>query len=454
MPDSKLELQHRIRFALAQLGPQNKHHEFEHLAHQFARLRIASNMIPATGPVAHWGDQGRDFETFRSYILNSPIANSTFVALVTNKKIVGACSLQEDIEPKIKQDVKTIVDSGEEIEEIYYFCEADLPVGKRHALQSWADSSHHVKLEIFDGQFLAEQLTESDVWWIAQEYLSIPADVFPRNLAEGDRYTVLRKRWLEDTREPFTFADFVEIDAGLRQAMYEKGCRADLLPWLVKIREFLREDCSERMRRKVQYEIAVVTLRGLNNLSAEAELIAEFFDSLQPDLSPAELQDAVVLLTYCATAAGQGHFNCELAKLADWASTLVGLLDHAIDHAPGRNILCDLLLSRAQVSIIPLRGPKYTNKPEEMLDYWERLLDAVAEAPLFPLEQFADIITKLTPHLVDDRRFAGITQRVDELLDQRSSGFVAAEKMPGSGKVSVPGRSLRQGVATAPVCEG
>jgi hypothetical protein len=360
--------------------------------------------------------------------MNSPIANSTFVALVTNKKIVGACSLQEDIEPKIKQDVKTSVDSGEEIEEIYYFCEADLPVGKRHALQSCADSSHHVKLEIFDGQFLAEQLTESDVWWIAQEYLSIPADVFPRNLAEGDRYTVLRKRWLEDTREPFTFADFVEIDAGLRQAWYEKGCRADLLPWLVKIREFLREDCSERMRRKVQYEIAVVTLRGLNNLSAEAELIAEFFDSLQPDLSAAELQDAVVLLTYCATAARQGHFNCELAKLADWASTLVGLLDHAIDQAPGKNILCDLLLSRAQASIIPLRSAKYTNKPEEMLDYWERLLDAVAEAPLFPLEQFADIITKLTPHLVDDRRFAGVTQRVDELLDQRSSGFVAAEK--------------------------
>jgi hypothetical protein len=55
MPEKKSELQHRIRFALAQLGFQNKHHEFENLAHQFARLRIASNMIPATGPVAHWG---------------------------------------------------------------------------------------------------------------------------------------------------------------------------------------------------------------------------------------------------------------------------------------------------------------------------------------------------------------------------------------------------------------
>jgi len=428
MSETTAELQHRIRFALAQLRSQNKHHEFEHLAHQFARLRIASNMVPATGPVAHWGDQGRDFETFRSYITSSPIATSTFVALVTNKKIVGACSLQEDIEPKIKQDVKTIIDSGEKIEEIYYFCEADLPVGKRHALQSWADSSHGVKLEIFDGQFLAEQLTESDLWWIAQEYLSISADTFPHTLGEGDRYAALRKRWLEDAREPLTFADFVEIDAGLRQAMYEDGCRADLLPWIVKIRELLREGCPERMRRKVQYEIAVVTLRGLNNLSAEAQLVGEFFDGLQPDLSAAELQDAVVLLTYCATAAGQGHFNCELAKLADWASTLLRLLDDAIDQAPGKNILCDLLLSRAQLSIIPLRGAKYTAKPQEMLDYWAQLLDSVADAPLFPLEHFADIVTKLTPHLVNDLRFARITERLDELLDQRSSGFVAAQK--------------------------
>lgn len=428
MPGTKLELQQRIRFALAQLAPLNRHHDFEHLSHQFARLRIASNMLPATGPVARWGDQGRDFETFRSYIINSPIADSTFVALVSNKKIVGACSLQQDIAPKIRQDVKTIVDSGEKIEEIYYFCEADLPVGKRHALQDWAVSSHHVKLEILDGQILAEQLTENDVWWIAQEYLSIPADVFPRDFAEGDRYLALCKRWLEESRPPYTFADFVEIDAGLRQAMYEKGCRADLVPWLGKMKELLRADCPEGMKRKVQYEIAVVALRGLNKLSAETEIVAEFFDGLNAGLLPAELLDAAVLLTYCAMATQQGHFNVNPAKLADWASNLICLLDEAIEHAPGKNSLCDLLLSRAQACVIPLRGAKYAAKPEQMLDYWRRMLDILPEAPLFPLEHFADIVTKLTPFLVDDPRYPGITERVDELLEQRSSGFVAAGK--------------------------
>jgi hypothetical protein len=178
MPGTRSELRQRIRFALAQLASLNGHHEFEHLAREFARLRIATNVVPATGPVAGLGDQGRDFETFRSYITNSPIADSTFVALVANKKIVFGCSLQEKIVPKIKKDVQTIIGSGEQMDAIYYFCEADLPVGKRHALQAWADSSHHVDLEILDGQALSERLTDHDVWWIAEEYLSIPPMYF------------------------------------------------------------------------------------------------------------------------------------------------------------------------------------------------------------------------------------------------------------------------------------
>ena len=347
---------------------------------------------------------------------------------MANKQIAFGCSLQKKIEPKIKSDVKAISDSGVHFDDIYYFCEADLQVGKRHALEEWASSSHHVRLQILDGQALAEQLTDNDLWWIAEEYLSIPAEVFPHGLTEGEGYAALRKRWLEDVREPLTFADFVEIDAGLRRTMYEKDLRADLVPWLGKMREFLREGCPEGMKRKVQYEIAVVTLRGLNNLSAEAELVAEFFDGLNAGLSPAQLSDATVLLNYCATAAQKGHYNVDLEKLSNWASTLVSLLDHAIDHARGNNVLCDLLLSRSQACVIPLRTPNYTAKPEQMLDYWKRMVKVLDEAPLFPLEHFADIITKLTHFLVNDPRYPAITERVDKLLEQRSSGFVAAEK--------------------------
>ena len=52
-----------IGYALSQLSVQNAHHEFEHLCRHITRRRIASNIIPSTGPVSAGGDAGADFET-------------------------------------------------------------------------------------------------------------------------------------------------------------------------------------------------------------------------------------------------------------------------------------------------------------------------------------------------------------------------------------------------------
>ena len=46
------ELARYIRFQLSQLRSLNKHHAFEELARQFARLCVCENILPATGPVS------------------------------------------------------------------------------------------------------------------------------------------------------------------------------------------------------------------------------------------------------------------------------------------------------------------------------------------------------------------------------------------------------------------
>src|SRR5205085_3441615 len=139
-----------VRFGLDQLSARNAHHEFEHLCRHLTRLRICSNILPATGPVASGGDQGRDFETFRTYLRASPIADATFVGLASDKPIAFACSLKKQIVTKIKSDIGTIVSSGSTVEAIHYFCATDVPTAKRHQLKTWARDTHHVELEIHD----------------------------------------------------------------------------------------------------------------------------------------------------------------------------------------------------------------------------------------------------------------------------------------------------------------
>jgi hypothetical protein len=161
-----VELSRYIRFQLSQLKAQNGHHEFEAMCRQFARLRIGDRLLPATGPVSAGGDQGKDFESFRSYLQHHEIPHP-FLATASDQKLVFACSLQERPQDKIKADVKTICSGSEPVDAVYIFVEQDLPVAKRHELQDWARDTHKVHLEIFDGQALAEALGDPAIFWIA-----------------------------------------------------------------------------------------------------------------------------------------------------------------------------------------------------------------------------------------------------------------------------------------------
>ena len=179
----------QIRFQLEQLNPKNQHHDFEHLCRHLARARVCSNILPATGPVSAGGDQGRDFETFRTYLNSSPIANSAFIGLASQRPLAFGCSLEkkEKITTKIKADVKTIMAAGAAVEAVHYFCSADIAVNKRHKLQAWARRDFSLDLEIYDGQAISELLADRDVFWIAENYY-----------ASQQRFTlVLRERMVE-----------------------------------------------------------------------------------------------------------------------------------------------------------------------------------------------------------------------------------------------------------------
>jgi hypothetical protein len=121
------------------------------------------------------GDQGRDFETFRSFIQDS--VDHGFAAIEAIGRIAFTCTLkQERLADKIRADLAAVMKGGP-IAAVYSFCEADLPVAHRHKLQEWAKETYHVELEIIDGNGLAEQLTTPEMFWIVNTYLHLPASL-------------------------------------------------------------------------------------------------------------------------------------------------------------------------------------------------------------------------------------------------------------------------------------
>jgi hypothetical protein len=150
-----------IRLALRTLAADNGHHEFEHLCRHLAKRRIASNVLPATGPVSAGGDQARDFETFRTYLVEELPFALGFLALAAEDVVVFACTIQQDkLRAKFEGDITAICTQGTRVDRIYIFATESVPTRLRHDLQAWASEQYDVALEIIDGSALAEWLAE------------------------------------------------------------------------------------------------------------------------------------------------------------------------------------------------------------------------------------------------------------------------------------------------------
>lgn len=435
MPDAKspLPLIAQLRFQLDQLGARNAHHEFEHLCRHFARQAITPNILPATGPVSGGGDQGRDFETFTTFVRDAPDGSYFFAGEGGSKPLVFACTLtaKVDLPGKIKADVRTICGAGAP-HIIYCFSNQDLPVPKRHALQAWSLEECHCRLEIFDAQALAEQLSRAELFWIAEEYLHVASDLLPApGVSGGAAYDKARARWLDGSNVPANFADFIEVKLGLRRATFTERLKPDLARWINVMETFLTQEEVEDLQRRAAYEICVATLRGFHDLTPRRALVERYFAEWgQPSGVGAALQDAVILFVYCSAAASCAELEIDDDSLAEWCDALIVATDRVVAEAPGPNSRAEGLLARAQLAMVLVSSETdHAAKDfDDVFGRWFELVDAAEKAPLFPVEPLADLLTNVMPMLGRDSRFVGLTSRVDELLGLRSSGYIVAEK--------------------------
>lgn len=426
----------QIRFGLEQLSAKNAHHEFEHLCRHLTRARICSNILLATGPVSAGGDQGRDFETFRTYLNSTSIANSTFIGLASAKPIAFACSLQSKsgISAKIKSDVKTIMTSGSEIEAVHYFCGADLEVAKRHKLKIWARKNYSTELEVHDGQSISELLADREIFWIAEKYLSIPGEVFPRS-SENDGgiwYSTVFSEWKD--REPTgdNYSEFAEIKIAARHAFYTESLKQDLPFWVDLLGNFINSRFSELKRRAI-YEVCVLSLRGFNNLDGYEEHLRWFFSQI-PDLNAVGLQDAEILLTYCGGAILRGILQMSPEEISNWHHQVVEQIDKKLEEDIHYNTRATLLNLKgwASTRVNPLE-PERPNF-EKGIEWWLKLVEVLESAPMFPLKQFANNVADLLQFIIDlngkdkiPETYFELTEKLDTLLAKRLGGFTAAE---------------------------
>jgi hypothetical protein len=414
-----------LRFQLEQMSALNQQHQFEELSFELTRQRICRRVLPATGPVQAGGDQGRDAETFRSYLASSDLAASSRIGLADDRTLVIACTLDKKLATKIKKDLATIHASGAVPDAVYYFATPDLQVAKRHELQAFCKRKYGSDLEILDGQAIADQLSDADTFWIAEQFLSVPGDMFPE--IEGDtEYQALRSRWFDDGRQISDYTDFIEVKRGLRRATFEEALKVDLGRWMDLIRAIV-DAVPVRFARKALYEIAVAQLRGRKTLDPARWAVDRFFDSLDGDLDSDDVQDIVLLASYAMTAHYGGDFSGGLDLVQKWRSQADQTLANALASDLSDADRYQLLLVARQVA--PDRFSKDPELFSEMaLPPWEEAVEIAERSPFADIDTLNNMMQIYLPLIGALPRYQRLADRIDAVVVKRSGKTAGAEQ--------------------------
>jgi len=430
---NRIEVRSYVRFQLSQLGAKNGAHLFEQLCFELARLRHVRNILPATGPVQSGGDQGRDFESYRTHLVGAGLGSSTFLAKATDEVIVGAVTLEKgDTAGKIRRDLKTIFTSGDRPDRVIYFCEQDIPVASRHKLQAHCQGVYQARLVIHDGQSIADQLSDPDTFWIASQFLGIPADLYPKEDVDTD-YAARRKRWVADREVPQNWADFVEIKESLREATREDSQLADLAGWLEVMGVYL-DGPSQPLRQQARYESAVAHLQGRGDLEPARPLVEAYFEDLEASAPRAvDLLDAAVLVIFAWGAVQRGATRIEEETVRRWGAAVGTMVSDALESTERRGDRCTLLEAQASLAGVPAPGQTRDQTLDVVLQAWLQVMAAARDAPFFPVWHIAEFVERTASALSDRPAYRQLRDEIDDLTRTRSGGHAVAEQAERRG---------------------
>jgi hypothetical protein len=165
--------------------------------------------------------------------------------------------------------------------------------------------------------------------------------------------------------------------------------------------------------------------------------LREYFSNIASLTDTADLEDAVVLLTYALAAQVRGILDAQLGELRGWHSQLLDLLRTLKREHTSAGRQCALLFVEGQLALNShLRAaddPKADRNGEIRLaanaavGIWRKLIRKVPDAPLFPVERLADLVNKVIVQLEGISGRDQLIREVDAISVSRSGQQKEAE---------------------------
>lgn len=259
---------------------------------------------------------------------------------------------------------------------------------------------------------------------------------------DQDSYTRALSFWRSREVDPHRVADFYEIKRAIREATFVRRRPEDVRFWMEKLAAFRerekwiahgdsgRAQRYDAVARSAVYERALASAAGLSSVAEVHDEIREYFAGIRSVRDPSELEDATTLLIHLTNVlrTGQERAGVSDEEMQIWRREIQGALNDALSSPPGPSGRCMLLESRGLLALASAPETDPQEVVEATLGHYFEVVEAVPDAPLYPLERFADRLTRITHLLGHHPRFRELTERVDDLLAERTGPIAAAAK--------------------------
>jgi hypothetical protein len=440
------QVKQQIKFHLSQLADENGHHKFEHICRHLCRQRICSNIVPSTGPVSSGGDQGIDFESFRTH-LKKEFGTSSFLGLISEGFAVFACSIQKGkgLIKKIKTDVGTICKLNDRPTEIHFFSTQPIPVSKKHELKNWARKEYKLNLEIFDIEAISELMAHFELFWIATQFLDMPPEVFPKAEENNLEHYYTTLEFFQKLDQPvFNYAEFFELKSIVREATFNEKVKKDLPFLLEKLGSFI-ERADPELKEQATYEKIVCTLRGMGSLEGSEDIVKEYFTNISTIKSIAQMERLQIILQYVVGAIKRGICELPFETALEWKATLEKLIENDIKRNKMKSRKVALLRIRGTLALLDGQTPE--DALSRALTWWNKLVPQLSKVPAFPIESFSDEITQCFELLGGTSELERLAEKVDTVLAKRAGNAIAAEKARDRAFAYYENGSLVKGIS-------
>lgn len=436
--DSKIEskvllTKEQLAFEISQISTNQKHDSFENLCRRLAEKLITPNLIPQVGPTGG-GDGKTDSET---YPVSNYISDRWFISenkWNENENWAFAISAKKDWKPKVKSDVKKIIETNRGYTKTYFFSNQKIRSKDKKETQDLINERHGIELIILDAEWIIEKVYSNHLLNEVIDSLNLSSlHLEEKKIGANDLERIEKLSEIEKTinTSDRTFEiDFQLVEDCLESAILSRMIelpKTEVIGKFERAKRFVNKLSSVQQKIRIHYQLAWTLINWYDDYKSfyEEFLIVKELVQNHPNLNNIEfylnLSNILKTVSYIEDAK-----NVLIVDIEKEESDFINFITKCTKNKekPSTSLLAKFHLSFFQLRQNIENGISVSDELIKLKEYF-KLSAKHLDIPFEQLKEFINIYDKILPDNEDyDDLILVIAELESTRVSELSSGKI------------------------------